>query len=287
MRYKTLWLVIGVLFFGGCSSTQPSVKLDSSSAQIPIGAPLETDSPGKAADAAKNGVVLIICRPTSFGGTGFLHKSGVDITAAHVVAGCALGDLSIRTSSDEQMGVTSVSADDVKDLAILRPTSTLSGTPLPIASVSEPRLGAQVTTWGYPAGYTGLSPLLSVGYLAGVQDFDVETPSRATRRWVINAAFNGGNSGGPVLSVEDGKVIGVVSSKLAPLPLGIANIIEGLKNDGSGMHSGWTINGQSVSQAQLAGHVLDYLRKQVQLVIGYAVTTKDLNDFLKAQGIVP
>jgi S1-C subfamily serine protease len=126
-----------------------------------------------------------------------------------------------------------------------------------------------------------------VGYLAGVQDFDVETPSRATRRWVINAAFNGGNSGGPVLSVEDGKVIGVVSSKLAPLPLGIANIIEGLKNDGSGMHSGWTINGQSVSQAQLAGHVLDYLRKQVQLVIGYAVTTKDLNDFLKAQGIVP
>jgi len=67
----------------------------------------------------------------------------------------------------------------------------------------------------------------------------------------------------------------------------IAAIIEGLKNDGSGIHFGWKILGKSVSQAQLAGYILESLRTQVQLVIGYAVTAKELNYFLKAQGITP
>lgn len=288
MRRLTLCLMIVTLCLcTGCSSIQTHPEPVPANIQIPLGSPLETDSAGKAAEAAQKGVARVICRPTSFGGTGFLHKSGIIITAAHVVANCAPADLLILTAAGQQMGVASVSADDVKDLAILRPTSPLSGAPLPVAKISAPRLGAQVTTWGYPGGYTGLSPLLSVGYFAGVQDFDVETPQRATRRWVVNAAFNGGNSGGPLLAVEDGQVIGVVSSKLVPLPKAIATIIEGLKNDKSGVYSGWTINGQSVSQAQLAGHVLDYLRTQVQLVVGYAVTTKDLNDFLKGHGIEP
>ena len=43
----------------------------------------------------------------------------------------------------------------------------------------------------------------------------------------------------------------------------------------------------SVSEAQLVAEVLNYLRTQVQLVIGYSVTTKDLNDFLNANGVVP
>jgi hypothetical protein len=71
------------------------------------------------------------------------------------------------------------------------------------------------------------------------------------------------------------------------LPPAIARIIEGLKNEKSGVYSGWKINGQSANQAQLTGYVLEYLRTQVQLVIGYAVTTKDLRDFLNAQGIAP
>ena len=96
-----------------------------------------------------------------------------------------------------------MTADDVKDLAILRPTSPLSGTPLAVAPISEPRLGTQVTTWGYPGGYDGLPPLLSVGYFAGIQDFNVGT-TQTIRRWVINAAFNGGNSGGPLRQWKTG-----------------------------------------------------------------------------------
>jgi len=152
--------------------------------------------------------------------------------------------------------------------------------------VSAPALGAQVSTWGYPGGYDGLLPLLSVGYFAGIQEF-ADPPRPNVRRWVINAAFNGGNSGGPVLSVEDGRVIGVVSSKLAPLPPFIAQVLSVLTGQKFGLqyelnHPDGTKS--SVSEGQLIGEVLNYLRSQVQLVIGYSVITQDLNDFLAANG---
>ena len=104
MRSLILCLLIGILAFsGGCSSMQTRADLDSSIAQIPIGAPLETDSAGKAAEGAQKGVTRVICRATSFGGTGFLHKSGVVITAAHVVTDCALGNIAITTASGQQL----------------------------------------------------------------------------------------------------------------------------------------------------------------------------------------
>lgn len=282
-------ILIFLAFAGGCSATMPSASSDPSAIQLPTAAPVDTESAGKLADAARKGVVRVICRPTSFGGTGFLHRSGAIITAAHVIAGCAPADLVLLTASGQQLGVTSAAADTAKDLALLRPNNPVAGSPLSIAPASGPRLGAQVTTWGYPGGYDGLIPLLSVGYFAGVQDF--QTAQGGTiRRWVINAAFNGGNSGGPVFAVEDGRVIGVVSSKLAPLPKFIASILEALENQKSGFtYNATGPDGSTVSfsEGQLVGAVLQYLRSQVQLVIGYAVTTEDLNGFLKAHGITP
>jgi S1-C subfamily serine protease len=282
-------ILILLAFTWGCSVTMPSASSDPPLTQLPTAAPVDTESAGKLADAARKGVVRVICRPTSFGGTGFLHRSGAIITAAHVVAGCASADLVLLTASGQQLGVTSVVADSVKDLALLRPSNSVAGSPLPIAVSSGPGLGAQVTTWGYPGGYDGLIPLLSVGYFAGVQDF--QTAQDGTiRRWVINAAFNGGNSGGPVFAVEDGRVIGVVSSKLAPLPPFIASILGALEAQKSGFTYNTTAPDGSMvsfSEGQLIGTVLQYLRSQVQLVVGYAVTTEDVNAFLKAQDIAP
>lgn len=287
MRY--FLLLIFFAFSGGCLATMPSTSPNLSDIQLPTAAPVDTESAGKLADAARKGVVRVICRPTSFGGTGFLHRSGVIITAAHVIAGCAPPDIVLLTASGQQLGVTSTASDAAKDLALLRPNDSVAGSPLSIAASSGPRLGAQVTTWGYPGGYDGLIPLLIVGYFAGVQDF--QTAQGGTiRRWVINAAFNGGNSGGPVFAVEDGRVIGVVSSKLAPLPKFFASILEALENQKSGFtYNATAPDGSTVSysEGQLVGAVLQYLRSQVQLVIGYAVTTEDINAFLKAQGIIP
>lgn len=275
------------LLVSACSSTSPINE--GQSMQLPTSAQVTTDIAGKAAAAVKQGVLRVICRPTSLGGTGFLHSSGNVMTAAHVVKDCKPQDLILVTPGGQTFTVASVDADDVLDLALVKPSSKLPGHPLSIAPVSPPEIGMQVATWGYPGGYGGLAPLLSVGYLAGTQDFKYPSGT-VVQRWVVNAAFNGGNSGGPVLSLENGSIVGVVSSKLAPVPDGIATILDLLSKQTSGLiYEGTKPDGTKVTytEGQLIGEVLQYLRGQVQLVIGYAVSPDDIAKFLKTRNIAP
>ena len=83
------------------------------------------------------------------------------------------------------------------------PSIEVKATPLEIASTNEFKIGTQVSTWGYPGGYFGLFPMLSVGYLAGIDAFQAKS-GKIIKQWVVNAAFNGGNSGGPLIHIESG-----------------------------------------------------------------------------------
>lgn len=126
--------------------------------------------------------------------------------------------------------------------------------------------------------------MLTVGYLSATEIIG------SSPRWVINAAFNSGNSGGPLLRLEDGTVIGVVASKLAPIPPGIASILGALSQQKSGFR--YTLNKpdgsqEHFSEGQLVAEVLQFLRSQTQLVVGHAVGLEDLRHFLETNGINP
>jgi hypothetical protein len=89
---------------------------------------------------------------------------------------------------------------------------------------------------------------------------------------------------GPVINVEDGTVIGIVSSKLAPIPQFIEAALEALKNQKSGFtFTAKQEGGQEITltEGQVVGAVLTYLRSQTQLVVGHAVMAQDVHDFLK------
>lgn len=256
---------------------------------IPVSAPITTESAGKQGIIAFQSVMRVICKSTNMGGTGFLHKSGLIISAAHVVIGCSQNDIVIVTSSGKMVSIKSVKTDDQLDLALITPSDTIIGKSLTISQKAEMTVGSPVVTWGFPAGYNGFAPLLTVGNLAGLDQIQTQyglTPPR----WVINAAFNSGNSGGPVLSQEDGSVIGVVSSKLAPIPPYIESALTALANQKSGFTYTRTLpSGESeiVSEGQVVAEVLAYLRSQTQLVLGHAVTSHDLIIFLKKEGVEP
>lgn len=286
---RNVALTLVLLILASCSTARSPLDPSPAATALLVAAPLTTESAGSSAGQARAAVVRVICRSTALGGTGFLHKSGRVITAAHVVADCPQAELRIVTARGNETLVSSVRSDPLLDLALLEPRSSLSGAAYKIATTSSPKLGSFVVTWGYPGGYGGADPLLSAGYFSGTQEF--RTPSGSTlRRWVVNAAFNGGNSGGPLISVEDAAVIGVVSSKLAPLPPHIGQILEHLSREQTGfVYEATTPDGRkiSVSQAQLLAQVLMYLRSQVQLVIGYAATTSDLHAFLRSNGLEP
>jgi S1-C subfamily serine protease len=257
--------------------------------QIPVAAPMTSNLAGHSAEIAVPSVFRIICPTKQRGGTGFLHKSGKVITAAHVVSECETADITILGVSGKKVHITNIVSDDDLDLALLTPSEKLSGISLPIATNDKFHIGVQVSTWGFPAGYKGLRPLLSSGYLSGI-DNQRSSSGKLIPRWVVNAAFNGGNSGGPLLELENGTVIGVVSSKLAPIPPHIVKALEALKSSkGITQFIRTYPDGtqEKVSTGNVVEEVLQYLRSQTQLVIGYAVFASDLRNFLKAHAAEP
>lgn len=251
--------------------------------------PITTESSGQGGQVAARSVMRVICPPQNRAGTAFLHKSGKVLTAAHVVAGCKDEDLIMILSNGDQVRVKSKTTDEVRDLALLLPASPITAPALALRASPSITIGTQVTTWGFPTGYNSLVPMLSVGYVSGIDSVRI-SPNISSKRLVVNAAFNSGNSGGPVLSVEDGTVVGLVSSKLAPLPQITESALAALANQTSGLQYRATRPDGTqapVSEGQVIYEVLQYLRQQVQLVIGHAVLVDDIRVFLKENGTEP
>lgn len=198
------------------------------SQHIPVAAPIDTDSAGKGGDKAMQSVLRVICHQQNSSGTGFLHQSGKIITAEHVVRGCKDPLLILPTGVQIKTSVIVV-VDNNHDLAILEPETPISADSLVISGATSLAVGTQVSTWGFPGGYTGLSSMLSIGYLAGVDSHKTKS-GQIIQQWVVNAAFNVGNSGGPLLLIETGEVIGVVSSKIAPISQESKTILKALEN---------------------------------------------------------
>ncbi len=256
---------------------------------ILVSTPVTTESCGKNGIIATQSVMRVINKKNSTTGTAFLHKSGVVITAAHIVENCQSDDCFLLLSSSQKVDLKEIIKKNTLDLAILRPKINIKLPSLKISNKNKISVGSQVTTWRFPSGYNGYTPLLTVGYLSGVDHIPTKNGHQSTR-WVVNAAFNSENSGGPVLDIETGEVIGVVSSKLAPIPLYIESALKALSNQGSGfMYTRILDNGQkeNVSEGQIIGEVLYYLRSQTQLVLGHAVTSTDLVLFLQKNNIKP
>lgn len=259
-------------------------------------APMTTDLAGSGGAVAIPSVFKIICPSKNKTGTGFLHKSGNIITAAHVIEGCAPSEIMIIGSkglhvgaNGKPNGIAKPVIDADLDLAFFTPVDKINTQALSISINDDHIIGAQVSTWGFPEGYNSSAPLLSSGYIAGVDQVPINKDKRV-RRMVINAAFNLGNSGGPLLEIETGTVIGVVISKLAPLPPDIESALAVLKKDKRIIMFEKTYadgTKEKKSEAQLLEEVIQYLRSQTQLVIGHAVMTSDLKGFLKSNKIEP
>lgn len=282
-RVVAVWVYLGCAIAGASSMAADKRP----ATDVPVSAPIDSDSAGKGGPIAAQSVMRVVCPKEDSAGSGFLHKSGKILTASHVVRDCS--EILIVPASGSQVKATVAATDDPLDLALLAPSTTLVAPSLPISARTNFTVGTQVSTWGFPGGYFGAVPLLSVGYLAGVESSKAPD-GRMIRQWVVNAAFNRGNSGGPVVLIETGEVIGVVSSKLAPISPTAKSALDALEQQKSGFTYGGTKPDGTkftFSEGQVVGLVLKELRNQVQLVIGKAVLVDDVRMFLKTHGVEP
>ncbi|RWU09226.1 trypsin-like serine protease [Pseudidiomarina gelatinasegens] len=219
---------------------------------------------------------MINCHATGAKGSGFLLENGLIVTNEHVVRGCSIEQITITSAFGDQVSVSQGWLDSDRDLAILRPSIAQCGG-LSIAREAKLQVGESVTTWGYPLGYNGPAPLLSVGYLAGF--ISHRTGKGVKKHLVVNGAFNSGNSGGALFRASDNKVIGIVVSKHAPISQYHQSAIEALAKNNSGVvfHAS-DENGQKTSfvESQIVAELLVHMRSLTQVMIGEAIAAEEL-----------
>lgn len=206
-------------------------------------------------------------------GTAFGHKSGNVLSANHVVDECiGVGGTILLVPSEGTDSIAKVvSRDAGLDLVLLKPNDGFVKSHIPIATNDKMVMGSQVSSWGFPGGYTEKDPLLTVGFLAGISP---DLLNRSIKRWVINAAINKGNSGGPLLETATPSVIGVVILKYSPLGDDIKKELKKISKNGS-------------AEAKLLAQALINVGEGAQMVIAQSVRATDLRAFLRQAGVEP
>jgi serine protease Do len=153
-------------------------------------------------------------------GTGWIFDSEGDIvTNAHVVEGHSAIRVTDREDHTELAVVLGTEYDENADIALLRPMSHLSGTPLPVddTAIARVPLSAIVLASSTATGKTDMTPETVVG-------LDAEVPlagNGGQQSQAAPAVYDGmmhlqgariyeGNSGGPLLDAA-GQVIGVLT----------------------------------------------------------------------------
>ncbi len=137
-------------------------------------------------------------------GTGFLLGRRLVATVEHVIDGA----VAIRlVRSGKLLGTaTVIGSDSSRDLALLRTSRPIRGYEFSLEG-RAPALGEDVAVLGFPLGL----PLSVTRGLVSGSDRTIPIQGIKRRKLVqTDAAVNPGNSGGPLISLDSAKVVGLV-----------------------------------------------------------------------------
>lgn len=219
----TLAAALSACSHGATSATGSSPRSDPSPASVtPTPSPTDTTEPPSPTPSpalvswdqtmrlVQSGVARITmtgCGGAGAIGTGFLVAPNLIVTAAHVVRGAA----ALAVMVNGQVTSAAVMArNDLQDLALIKTATPIDGYIFSFAS-SKPDPGTRAAAIGFPEG----QPIgISDGLISGL-DRQFDTAYGVQKNLVqISVGVNPGNSGGPLVTL-DGKVVGVVVSKMA------------------------------------------------------------------------
>lgn len=244
------------------------------------------DTVGPVGITAVQNVYRVVCSKSGKKGTGFLIDNGVIVSNEHVVRGCGAAEVVAFSSFGDEIVFTDLKTDNARDLAALSPTAPLKGG-LTLGTTAKLEVGNLVRAWGHPLGYNGPPPLLSVGYLSGFRAHSIGSGAQI-KHLVVNAAFNAGNSGGPLFAGEGNAVVGVVVSKaLPPFTPTVESAIQAFAKNRNGLiFSGTGDDGKPVQlvESQVVAMMIASLQEMAQVMIGEAIAVEELKAFLGYKG---
>ncbi|MEI7910884.1 MAG: trypsin-like peptidase domain-containing protein [Verrucomicrobiota bacterium] len=181
-------------------------------------------------------------RYAAFGSGFWVSADGWLLTNHHVVNAAKSVELRMRDGTIIQ--ATVVKTDTVNDLALLKAAS-MPPSWLPVSKgEAELKLGQTVFTIGYPNPQVqGLEPKFTDGRISSVTGI-----ADSKNHYQTTVPVQHGNSGGPLVDLKTGWVVGVVNSRLedSRSGTGIANVSYAIKGNVA-----WTFLA-SVPEAKLA-----------------------------------
>jgi hypothetical protein len=289
-----LWAPATLLYFAMSAPAQ--LKSENSPLEhgeqtsIPITTRWTLEAAGPVQQVEINSVVLLICPFAQMKGTGFLIDAGLIVTNNHVLNGCTAEQMQGITSQGSAITFTKSAVDKDVDLALLKPSHQLTGG-LHLAAADKPKVGASVSTWGYPLAFNGPAPILSTAILAGFIEDGIG--GKKVKHLILNGAINPGNSGGPLFQGNDDKVIGIVVAKYLPYSPQVQTLISLLASNtksmlsgvGSGNFVGKDAQGNeiTVTPSMVTASVLQEFYNGTQVSLGEAISVEELKTLLASK----
>jgi S1-C subfamily serine protease len=212
--------------------------------------------------------------PTVLGSGFVVGPDGLVATAAHVLEGIPMGALlvvpaDIHTFTPESAKATLVSADQRNDVAILRSEASRTRKPLLLEGTANVLVGEDALVFGFPLG----NPVLTVA--KGMVAAKTASPTSQTQLIKLDASVNKGNSGGPVVRISTGRVIGLASLKEGSLQERLQKLLREKPT------ASLSIGGND--PIELIKFVVQDMETNLQLGLGYAVASEHLSSLLKGK----
>lgn len=178
-------------------------------------------------------LVVMIETDSGMQGSGFLYNLKGDlITNAHVVAG--VRHVKVKTSDARELTGEVIGISTDTDVAVVRVKELENIEPLQLVRYERAQVGDDVLAVGSPLGFQNTA---TTGMISGVgRSFHIE-PYHYTDLYQISASIAPGNSGGPLVDLKTGAVLGINSAGLEEGGIGfsipIGNVIS--------MAEGWSM----------------------------------------------
>ncbi|MDE5412088.1 S1C family serine protease [Alkalihalobacterium chitinilyticum] len=207
----TLIWVLGVLSFFLISDWVPAQLHIESSILTEIDASKEDKEEKSVKEIihqTQKSVVMIEVERTGSVGSGFIYNNQGDIiTNAHVVAGT--DEVKVKLADTREYDGTVIGMSTDTDIALIRVPDIKDIEPLPLAKDYPPELGDEVLAIGSPLGYQNT---VTTGIISGVdRSFEIDH-YQYENAYQFSAPIAPGNSGGPLILIKSGKVIGINSA---------------------------------------------------------------------------
>ncbi len=225
-------------------------------------------------DATKKPVTRVV-------GSGFVVAPGKIATSAHILTKLPKGILlflvpASQEQFDVKQNVAEVNTINTQhDLALLECPALIQLPSLTLGETKDVRLGEQALILGFPLSDPTLTATRGM-VAAKSKKRLIENDPTVTEMLKLDASINVGNSGGPIIHIPSGKVIGIVSAKEGSL----SKRLQAFRKKKS--KAAMSIGGDD--PIKLIKETLNDMERNLQLGLGYGVNVEYLKTMLNRSG---